>query len=149
MTEVLIRVTGIPGAQGSKRVTRYGGLIEASTRVAPWRQDIRFAALRAFKQNPIEGPVSISLEFIFKRPKSHFGTGRNARTLKPSAPKYLTSKGCGDIDKLCRSTLDGLSMSSGGSVLNDDSQVVSLSAEKRYVQGNEHQGAYISIMPLT
>lgn len=147
--EICFRVIGIPGAQGSKKVTRYGAMIEASKKVKPWRQDIRHAALESFRLKPIETAVSISIEFIFSRPKSHYGTGKNKGKLKPSAPKWLTSHSTGDIDKLCRSTLDGLSVTTGGTVLKDDCLVVSLHAEKRYAKGREYAGAIISILPLT
>ena len=51
----------------------------------------------------------------------------------------------GDIDKLSRSTLDGLSLSAGGSVLEDDSLVVELNTKKRYINKDELPGAYIAI----
>ena len=72
---------------------------------------------------------------------------KNKDKLKPSAPQFLTSHQSGDIDKLCRSTLDGLSVTSGGTVLKDDSLVISLSAHKRYCKGLELPGAIISILP--
>ena len=148
LSELVIRVIGLPGAQGSKTLTRYGSLIESSKKVQPWRQDIRHAALDAYKKDPIDCAVSVSIEFIFPRPKGHFGTGRNKDKLKPSAPQFLTSHASGDIDKLCRSTLDGLSVTSGGTVLKDDSLVISLSAHKRYSKGEELPGAIISILPV-
>ena len=58
-------------------------------------------------------PVKADIEFVFPRPKSHYGSGKNADVLKPSAPKHCVSRGNGDIDKLSRSTLDGLSVSAG------------------------------------
>ena len=147
-SEICFRVVGIPGAQGSKMLTRYGAMIESSKKVKPWRQDIRHAALEFFKQDPIDCAVSLSIEFVFSRPKSHFGTGKNANIFKPSAPKLLTSHSVGDIDKLCRSTLDGLSVTTGGTVIKDDCLVVSLHAEKRYAKRGELPGATISIMPI-
>ncbi len=146
--EISFQVIGIPGAQGSKRLTRYGAMIESSKKVKPWRQDIRHAALEFFKQDPIDCAVSLSIEFVFSRPKSHFGTGKNAKTFKPSAPKLLTSHSVGDIDKLCRSTLDGLSVTTGGTVIKDDCLVVSLHATKRYANRGELPGANISILPV-
>ena len=148
MNEILISVLGIPAAQGSKKHVGRGILVESSKKVAPWRQDVKYATLNVYKKDPIDYAVSVSLEFIFPRPKGHFGTGRNKDKLKPSAPQFLTSHASGDIDKLCRSTLDGLSVTSGGTVLKDDSLVVSLSAHKRYAKGEELPGAIISIMPI-
>lgn len=148
LTPIVIRVIGIPGAQGSKRLTRYGSLIESSKKVQPWRQDIRHASLEAYQFEPIEIACHVEIDFLFPRPKSHFGTGKNQGRLKASAPYFLTSHASGDIDKLCRSTLDGLSVTTGGTVLKDDSFVVSITATKKYIQKNELPGAIIKIMPL-
>ena len=148
LTPIIIRVIGIPGAQGSKRLTRYGSLIESSKKVQPWRQDIRHASLEAYQYEPIDIACHVEIDFFFPRPKSHFGTGKNKNKLKPSAPEFLTSHASGDIDKLCRSTLDGLSMTSGGTVLKDDSFVISITATKKYVVKNELPGATIEIIPL-
>ena len=145
MNEITIRVVGIPAPQGSKTLTRWGAMIEASKKVKPWRTDVKEAALKCYNSGALNLPVKAEIEFIFPRPKSHFGTGKNADILKPSAPKYCISRGNGDIDKLARSTLDGLSVSAGGSVLEDDSLVVELNTKKRYVNKNELPGSYIAI----
>ena len=94
---------------------------------------------------PIIEPVYVEITFFFARPKSHYGTGRNCAKLKDSAPKHCTSSLHGDIDKLCRSTLDGLSHRSGGCVLKDDSQVVMLQCSKRYASAHESTGALVQI----
>ena len=148
MGEIRIRVRGIPGAQGSKRVNRWGSLYESSKKVKPWRQDVRYAS-RNYRSEPLDCPVSVSIEFIFERPMSHFRTGRYSTLLREDAPLHMTNKLNGDIDKLCRSTLDALAESSGGNILKDDSQVVMLSAEKRYsTSKSDNPGAHISIIPL-
>ena len=146
---ISFKVVGIPGAQGSKTLTRYGAMMESSKKVKPWRQDIRYTALEFYKSPPIVNPVVVTIEFIFPRPKSHFGTGKNARRLRDKAPRFLISSQTGDIDKLCRSTLDGLSTKAGGTVIEDDSLVISLSAEKRYAKLDELPGANISITPIS
>jgi crossover junction endodeoxyribonuclease RusA len=149
MTEIYFRVTGIPGAQGSKKLSRWGAMIEASKKVHPWRQDVRAASEKAYKGEVLDCPVSVSIEFIFARPKAHFRTGKYSTLLREDAPLHMTSKANGDIDKLCRSTLDALSMTTGGNVFEDDSQVVMLNAEKRYAASkNDLPGAHISIISL-
>ena len=54
-----------------------------------------------------------------ERPKSHFGTGKNADKVKQSAPVFPATMP--DIDKLMRAILDGLT---DAQVWLDDGQVV-------------------------
>jgi len=145
MKELEFRVVGVAAPQGSKTRTRNGGMMESSKKVKPWRQDVIHAALEAYAGNPFNEPVSVSIEFIFPRPKSHYGTGKNSETIRPKAPLFCTSKTNGDIDKVCRSTFDALSVSSGGSIIMDDSLVVSVKALKRYAARYELAGANINV----
>jgi len=142
-----IRVYGTPAPQGSKKHIGRGILIESSKKVKPWRQDILRATLDSdqYSGQVINKACRVSLEFLIPRPRSHYGTGRNKNKLKPSSPLYCTSMRNGDIDKLCRSTIDGLSVTSGGALLKDDSLIVQLTASKRYCMRNELDGAFISI----
>ena len=121
----VITVEGIEAApQGSKRHVGRGIMIESSKRVKPWRDAVRIEANKVVDEL-IEDPVHVDLVFWFHRPKSHL----NAKgELKQSAPKFPTSRNKGDIDKLCRSTLDALTLSA----IADDSQVISLQARKYY-----------------
>ena len=149
MNDIFIPVIGIPAPQGSKRHVGHGIMIENSKRVKPWRQDVKEAALNHYQGEVIDQAVEIEIIFIFARPKSHFGTGKNSRKLKPSAPVFVTSKGIGDIDKLQRSTYDALSESSGGNVLKDDSLIVQNRNSKRYCVAGENPGAKIIIRTLS
>ena len=149
MNEIFIPVIGIPAPQGSKRHVGHGIMIENSKRVKPWRQDVKEAALNHYQGEVIDQAVEVEIIFIFVRPKSHFGTGKNSRKLKPSAPVFVTSKGIGDIDKLQRSTYDALSESSGGNVLKDDSLIVQNRNSKRYCVAGENPGAKIIIRTLS
>ena len=132
---------GLPAPQGSKRHVGHGRMVESSKAVAPWRQDCKHAALAAIPDGwDTAPPMALSVVFWFKRPASHFGK----KGLKPSAPAHCTSARCGDTDKLCRSTLDALT----GVAYDDDRQVVSINAQKRWTVGNELPGALITLMPL-
>ena len=149
MNEITIRVVGIPAPQGSKTLTRWGAMIEASKKVKPWRTDVKEAALECYSSGALNLPVRADIEFVFPRPKSHYGTGKNADVLKPSAPKYCVQVEVMEIlISLSRSTLDGLSVSAGGSVLEDDSLVVELNTKKRYINKDELPGAYIAISSI-
>jgi crossover junction endodeoxyribonuclease RusA len=135
-------VYGLPAPQGSKRSLGNGILVESSKAVKPWRQDVKHAALACLPPGwDTTTPVSISVVFRFKRPQGQIGK----RGLKPSAPIHCTSARAGDIDKLQRSTLDALT----GVAFDDDRQVVTVNASKRYCLGDEPQGALITVTPLT
>ena len=143
---VIIDVTGIPGAQGSKKHVGNGVMVESSAKVRPWRQDVVAAALAELgrqRRPAFANAVIVYLTFRFTRPKSHYGTGRNAGVLKDSAPKFPTSRALGDADKLARSTLDAL-VTAG--VLADDSLVVDLNVRKRY---SDTPGARIQVLSAT
>lgn len=120
-------------------------MLESSSRVKPWRQAVTMAVANSFDGPIIDGPVSVKVTFLFPRPAGHFGK----KGLKPSAPRHLLSRNAGDLDKLCRSTLDGLSAGAGGVLIRDDSQVVELIARKRYTTDDESPGALITVsIPL-
>ena len=125
----VITVEGIEAApQGSKKHVGNGIMVEVCKRGGPWKDAVRVEANKVVGEL-IEEPVHIDLVFWFHRPKSHL----NAKgELKQSAPKYPNRRQ-GDIDKLCRSTLDALTLSA----IADDSQVVSLQARKYYCNKKE------------
>ena len=105
---IMIVVRGKPAPQGSKVSFRNGYMKEASQFLMPWRNQIVSACIEQKINNGeiIEQPVEIFIDFLFHRPQAHYGTGRNEGNLKPSAPTFPTTRTTGDIDKLCRSTLD-------------------------------------------
>lgn len=72
-----------------------------------WMQEVRSAASDAVGDaDLIMCPVVLTARFYFKRPASHFGTGRNADKLKPSAPTLHGQSP--DLAKLLRSLEDAL-----------------------------------------
>ena len=139
-----LRIYGLPGPMGSKRHLGRGVMVESSKKVKPWRSDVMTAVVGSYQGPLIEAPVSLEVVFLFPRPKGHYGK----RGLRASAPLHLISQGAGDIDKLCRSTLDGISAGAGGALLRDDSQVVNLSACKRYCAPGECPGALLTVIVL-
>lgn len=124
-------VEGLPIAQGSKKAfmrkgARFPTLVESAKGLKPWREHVAQEGKK--QRSKVTGPVRVQLEFIFPRAKSHFGTGRNEKKLKPSAPLHHTKKP--DIDKVTRAVLDAIT----NVVIEDDSCVVQLEASKRYGQ---------------
>lgn len=108
-----VTVYGTPAPQGSKsakrnRTTGRIHLVESSKRVKPWRDDVVSACLRALPRGwtPLTGALEAEFVFTLTRPRSHFGQGRNAGRVRPSAP--LVPVGPPDLSKLARSTEDAL-----------------------------------------
>ena len=140
-----IRVLGEPAPQGSKTVSRWGAVRESSKKVHPWRHSVAYACQTSYSGPVLHEPVSIEITFLIPRAKGHYGTGRNAGRLKASAPMHCTTARAGDIDKLARSTLDGLAVRSGGCLIADDSQVVELICRKRYCEADQCSGALVRL----
>lgn len=118
-------VPGIPKPQGSKRaiVNRYSGkpaLIEAGgAALGDWRGDVKALAMQAMGDTePLDGPIVLTLEFCFSKPKS----------APKSKPVWPVKRSTGDIDKQARSVLDALT----SVCFRDDAQVVELYAFKRW-----------------
>jgi Holliday junction resolvase RusA-like endonuclease len=133
------RVEGMaPAPQGSKRLVARGVMIESCRNVKPWRALVTSAAI-ATGLPIIRGPVSMSVVFLFLRPKGHY-TPKGV--LRASAPEHHAVKP--DGSKLLRSTEDALT----GSLLEDDARIVSCTWQKRYCVGLEKPGALITLIPL-
>ena len=135
-------VFGIPKPQGSKRVFN-GRVVEAAGQgLKVWRR----AVCEAVHNLPedfefLTGPIRVEIDFYLERPASVTKKKRPFPIVPP------------DIDKLSRSTLDGIGqgLESGkvgdSLVWGDDSQVVELIARKHYADERE-PGATIEITPL-
>ncbi len=138
---VVLRVMGTPAPQGSKRHVGRGVMVESSKAVGPWREAVVGEAQRQGAAGlMIPGPVAVDLTFFLARPKGHYRTGRNANLLRDSAPRHPWGKP--DLDKLARSTLDGLVQAG---VLADDALVVDMHARKEYADSPALPGARIRI----
>ncbi|MFM1966824.1 MAG: hypothetical protein RL134_2549 [Actinomycetota bacterium] len=130
-------VHGVPAPQGSKSAFVRGGravVVEGSSKSGrekqrAWRTAVTLQAIEARGEAPaIDGPVKITVAFGMPKPKS-----------APKSMVWTTKKP--DIDKLLRSTLDGLT---DAGVWNDDSQVVHVEMAKQYAT-NGVTGAHIVI----
>lgn len=126
-----IRVIGEPAPQGSKRPIGNGRMIESSKKVKPWRDSVAWATREVCGgRPPLAVPCGVRILFYLPRPK------------KPKFAKYPGTKP--DIDKLVRSTLDGLT---NGGAFADDALVVEEIAYKRWAdpEKGKHVGAMIEI----
>jgi len=94
-------------------------------------------ALNAFESlikvggKKLSGPVFLDIIFHLKRPKSHYGTGKNSETLKKNAPKFHVSKP--DVDNLVKFVMDSLNKVTW----YDDSQVFQVIGRKEYSETEE------------
>lgn len=119
-------VIGTPAPQGSKRFvgvskrTGRGIMIESSKKTRPWRIAVQQAALELGLR--ISGPVSAMLTFTLPKPKS----APKRRTTWPDRKP--------DIDKLLRSTFDG--MVEAGTI-EDDARIVRLTSAKVFPNEGE------------
>ncbi len=118
---ISFEVLGRPQQRGSKKVgfipKRGGGFLEKNGRPVvvardanenskQWMDSCKLAAMQVFSGELLTGPIELIVVFEFKRPGSHFGSGRNACSLKPSAPEFHTQSP--DLDKLVRCLGDAL-----------------------------------------
>lgn len=142
MAELVITVAGTPAPQGSKDFFR-GRPVESSKLVKPWRAAVAGAVLAHRANRHLRGPLAVDAVFLLTRPKSHYGTGRNASALRGDAPEYPAVRP--DLDKYARGLLDALQLAG---VMDDDGQVADLTARKRYVLPGLLAGAVVRIREL-
>lgn len=142
-TERRLRLTivvhGRPAPQGSKK---YAGhrrnaasgrisavLVEQSRRVKPWRALVTGATLQAMTAGhigpvpvhfpPLDGPLEAEIIFTVRKPAS---APKRRRT-------WPVTRDSGDLDKLLRSTFDGIA---DAEAVVDDSRIISVTACKTF-----------------
>lgn len=127
-------VLGVPRPMGSKRAFNVGKravLVDVNhSELRSWQADVRAALSGRGPPSPVNAPVSVKVCFIFPRPLSHYGTGKNSGKLKETAPYWCAEKP--DADKLMRAVFDCLT----GSWIVDDKRIVRPSAEKLYTNAD-------------
>lgn len=132
-TEIQLWIPGRPRAKGSYvAIQPKGGgrafLKNADTHLAEWTNLIRIAwNNREIEFYPhMDRCFEVEVLCEMDRPKSHFGTGKNAKILKKSAPAVLHCTRTPDNDKVLRAILDALT----GYAWKDDKQVVMCKCRK-------------------
>lgn len=135
-----------PAPQGSKkfvghRTTKAGNsiplIVESSPKLPAWRKAVADAVNNSVEMSgdysKFAGAVRVEAVFYLKRPKTVI-------RLYPTKPP--------DLDKLCRSLMDGIGQAgkTGNGIWLDDSQVVEIRASKRYAEGLP--GVAVTITPL-
>lgn len=149
-------VHGRPAPQGSKR---YAGhrlnaasgrvsavLVEQSKRVKPWRALVTAATrtaigdIAALAFPPLDGPLEAEIVFTVLKPAS---APKRKRT-------WPITRHSGDVDKLIRSTFDGIA---DAQAVADDSRIIRVTATKAYPgeyrDALDRPGAIIRLYTLT
>jgi len=127
---VEFEVPGRPATAGSKRAftgkkSGKAFITDDCKRGKEWRATVRAAAAQNFPfSSLLVEPLVLRVEFRLRRPKSHYGTGKNAGQLKESAPEYHVGKP--GTTKLLRAIEDALT----DVIWRDDTQVVARVATK-------------------
>jgi len=90
----------------------------------------------------LNGPLAIDIKFYIRRPKVHYGTGKNLLKLKKSAPFWCLRKP--DNDNIEKIIYDGLN----AIAFVDDSQIV-LNRTQKFWSNNHNPRVDVIIYKLT
>lgn len=126
---------GDPAPKGSRTYVAPGRSRPASKREKPWTlavQDFAFLAkVQAELRAPMAPPYEVRLRFQIAPGKTK--------------PKYAWPTANGDLDKLVRCTLDGLTF---GGLIVDDRHVTRLQTEQHFVVGLAPAGCIVTVISL-
>lgn len=141
-TEAYFSVVGVePAPQGSKRHVGNNRFIEASKKLEPWREAIGESIERMFAATVDrscfgEGvPLEVIVTFVMPKPTT-------VKRIWPTVPP--------DLDKICRSLGDGMSLARyvDPPLIPDDSQIIRWRAEKVYGTRAD-MGARVAVKVVT
>ena len=142
MRSLTLTIPGVPIAQRRPRFARRGKFVvtysDQATEAGKFLLEARRQAHGVF----LEGPLSLEVICVFPRPKSHFGTGKNADKLKASAPEDHTKKP--DCTNLCKFVEDCLN----DEVYKDDSQICVVRIRKVYAEDGCQPYTWIKLTEL-
>jgi crossover junction endodeoxyribonuclease RusA len=143
-------VPGDPVPWAEKQTNRKSG----SRFIAPRQEEAIGRALDAIDRAnlrhvfKLDEPLLLSAEFYVNRPKYHYGTGKNANTIKPAFADKLPT-GRPDFSNLIKLIEDAMVL---GEVLPDDDQIVGfyLPLRKVYTRSREERPrSVIRVKPVT
>jgi len=151
MFKITVFVEGDPKAQprprafarmmpGGRAVAR---VYDAGT-AENWKSRIAAALVSSRPGVPWDGPVAVRMDFVIRRPKSHYGTGKKNQAVRGSAPPAPTGRP--DLDNLEKAVLDACTTMG---IWRDDSQVVCSDSSKIYSRPDRRPGLYLEMESLT
>lgn len=106
-----------------------------------WASKIGAVVQRLIVGEPLDMFFRVDEEWVFRRPEGHYGTGRNANMLKPSAPYHSGGKPDRDnADKILLDTITRVKF------WVDDARVCDGRIIKRYQRdATEQEGVWVRI----
>lgn len=108
-----------------------------------WRSAVAAAGYAAiYSVGRFDGPLYVELTIVRPRGPGHYGRGKNAGKLLPSAPNYPAVMP--DVIKLTRAIEDALN----GVVWGDDSRNIVVHSEKVYAEEGESPGVIVRLWTL-
>lgn len=142
---ITFTIPGLPVAQPRQRsrVMAAGGRFisqnytPADSPVQSFKAAVRMAAAAAYCGEPLAGPLSVTLRFIFPRPK---GLMFRSKPM-PRVPR----QGKPDIDNLLKSVADALN----GLLWRDDAQIVGAFVTKWIAAGGEQPRTEVQVEAVT
>lgn len=150
MSAIEFVVYGRPATAGSKRAFairrdgRFTGRVavtDDSTRTKSWQATVASAALEA-GSGCSRDPLRLALAFYLRRPRAHYGTGRNSARVRDAAPARPGVRP--DLLKLARAVEDALT----GIVWHDDAQVCVEHLTKHYAESDEPERVVVIVDSL-
>jgi Holliday junction resolvase RusA-like endonuclease len=129
--EIRFTIYGKPASQSRPRFFRRGRGIGSYDPNKKEKNDLVAVSKEYAPEKPFDVPVRVDIIAFFKRPKSHYRTGKYSHLLKPNAPKYHTSKP--DWDNIGKFYCDAYN----GLFWKDDSYVAIGSVRKLYTENEE------------
>lgn len=141
LVRVVVPGNPVPWARARRKGKRYFTAPEVAAHATVVRQ----AWMAAGRPHLPQGVAcTLSARFHLARPEDHWGTGRNAGQLRPSAPPDPIGRP--DIDNYVKLVADALN----GHWWHDDSQIVCLAGvHKLYVAPGEQPRTVIDAWPCS
>jgi len=139
MNPIVLWIPGKPEAKPRPRACVLGKHAHIYQPKPAWVKTVKGVAEKQAPTTPLIPPVCVDIAFLMPRPKSHFGTGKNADRLRANAPVLHMAKP--DRDNLDKLILDVLQ---DCGYFANDSEVVWGSVLKMWALSVE-SGAYVRI----
>lgn len=125
-TKIQFEVLGNPKALKRHRTFRKGSYVGTYDPSKEAKEDFLVLAHQNAPEKPFLGPVRMIIFGYYKRPKYHYGTGKNSEKLRSTAPTWhVNSPDKSNVVKFVEDALNGI-------FYRDDSQICYSIEVKRF-----------------